>query len=85
VSTPSQRFEHRPLEPRAAEELAEAHLAGRFRDRDLHHVRVPRNLGEQSEAHTHRHVGHRRRVAVRTADARGLVAEDFELAECAAF
>src|SRR5690349_11920578 len=76
--------EYRSLQHRAAEELAKAHLAARLLHLDLHHVRVPRNLGEQSEAGAHRHVGHGRRVTVGTSDARGLVAEDFPLAEAAA-
>ena len=47
-------------------------------------MRVPRNLGEQSEADAHRHVRHRRGIAVGAADARRFVAEHLELADGAA-
>src|SRR5688572_18431945 len=45
--------EHGALQDRAAEVLAEGDAAARALHLHLHHVRVPRNLGEQSEPYGH--------------------------------
>jgi len=48
-------------------------------------VRVPRKLGEESEAHPHGDVAKGLRIGVLPADTRGLVAEDLEMAVAADF
>lgn len=70
---------HRMIQQRTTPTESSIHINPRTVHRDLHHLPVPDNLGEQSESYRKCHIPHRRRRRVSSAQPFRLIAEHREL------